>query len=216
MKLLFLPQYRLSFLKISVVLLLPVLLTGCGNPWLLIGISDPNFGLAGEPIPTNLHVLDTGKAYRSGQPHGEELKNAINRFGLKTVLNLHGPITDTDWYDNEVDTCRQMNVNFADFPMDNNALPSPDTLKGIVNTLKNGPYPILIHCAAGVDRTGAISAIYRMLIAGDTKSVALKQLGVSKDAGMHALAEMYEPTDEWLAAYTQNYEQLISTPSLSQ
>lgn len=201
-----------ALLRVLVVSLLPWLLAGCGtDPWLQRGWTDPAFLLMGSALPPNFHTLDAGKAYRSGQPVGWELQDAITLFGLKTVLNLHGSEPGSSWYDQEVLTCQQMNVTFVDCPMDPGRLPSPDTLNKVVATLKTASYPMLIHCAAGVDRTGAVSAIYLMLIKGTDKAVALEQLGPSAAPWMHALAQMYHPTDEWLATYPQIYDDLTAS-----
>jgi protein tyrosine/serine phosphatase len=213
MKPAFSPQPCPAFLKVFVVLLLPCLLLGC---------SDPVFVFSGEDLPYNFYELDPGKAYRSSQPTGPQLKNAIGMLGLKTVINLRGPNPGVDWYDQEVAVCKEMNVPLADFPMSSGSLPEPDLLKGIVNTLKTAEYPILIHCAGGSDRTGAVSAIYKMLIDGADKSVAREQLSPRyfhfqvNAPSMDRLLELYEPTDEWLATYTQEYPQLTGSAGSGQ
>jgi protein tyrosine phosphatase (PTP) superfamily phosphohydrolase (DUF442 family) len=203
-----LPRLYLVLLGVVVLVGLAGLLTGC---------SDPVFLSSGEDLPLNMHEVDPGQAYRSAQPTGKELTNAIGLLGLKTVINLRGSHPGVQWYDEEADACRQAGVSLADFAMSSGSLPDPALLKGIIETLKTAEYPILIHCAGGADRTSAISAIYLILIAGDDKADALFQLSPlyfhfrSKAPCMDVLVEMYEPTDEWLNTYTQDYDQLKLT-----
>jgi protein tyrosine/serine phosphatase len=196
-----------SSLKMLAILLLLLTIPAC---------SDPALVASGLDLPLNFHEIDSGKAYRSAQPSGDELSNVISLVDIKTVINLRGAHPGDSWYDNESSVCQQNGVTLVSFPMSGGTLPDPEMMKGIIDTLKTATYPILIHCQGGADRSGAVSAIYLMLIAGEEKSVALKQLSIrylhlrSKYPWMDYLAEIYEPTDEWLAAYPQNYDQLLA------
>ena len=166
----------------------------------------------------NFHVLDAGRAYRSAQPDPIGLENVISQLGIKTVLNLRGPNPGEPWYDAEAQVCEAMNVTLADHPMSASHLPSGELLSAIVHTLQRAEYPLLIHCAGGADRSGAIAAIYRMLILGHDKSDALSELSPmylhfreSKPC-MDTLAERYEPTPEWLAEYAATVAEMTCTP----
>ena len=195
---------RSRWIQSLAVLLVIFTLTGC---------ADPMFIFSGEDLPFNFHELDAGKAYRSAQPTGEELKNVIDLFGIKTVINLRGSNPDEAWYTEEVNICREKGVSLIDHRMRSGSLPKPALLGEIINTLKTAEYPILIHCQGGSDRTGAVSVIYRMLIAGDERNAAADQLSTrylhfkAYAPCMDFLAEIYEPTDEWLNVYTQNFDQ---------
>ncbi|NLE29090.1 MAG: dual specificity protein phosphatase family protein [Phycisphaerae bacterium] len=187
------------------ILLVSLTITGC---------TDPIFFFNSGDLPFNFHELDAGKAYRSSQPTAEELKNVIDLLGIKTVINLRGPNPDEPWYNDELRVCREMDVTLVDHRMSAGSLPKPELLREITNTLQTADYPILIHCRGGSDRTGAISAIYRMLIAGEDKNTAMEQLSTRyfhfrmANPCMDYLAEIYEPTDEWLEFYTKNFDQL--------
>lgn len=51
-----------------------------------------------------------------------------------------------------------------------------DELNKIIEFLKDAPKPILIHCRAGADRTGLVSAIYRTLFMGQDLQSAEKSM----------------------------------------
>lgn len=181
---------------------------------LLGGCSAPAFLFSGADLPYNFYEVDAGKVYRCAQPTGPELGNAIDLLGIKTVLNLRGAHPGDEWYDQEAEVCRSKGVVLVDYAMSSGSLPTPELLAGIVHTLDTAAYPLLIHCAGGADRTGLVSAIYRMRIAGDEKDQALEQLSLRyfhfewSAPCMDVLGEMYEPTDEWLAAYAETYGQV--------
>jgi len=169
-----------------------------------------------ESIPLyNFHVLDSGRAYRSSQPGAEILRLAINKLGLKTVFNLRGSNEGEVWYDAERAVCTEMGGTMLDFPMSAKQLPPAETLADALAALQNAEYAILIHCQGGADRTGAVSALYRIVVLGQDKEQALQEL---TPATMHfrfyapcmdTLVELFEPTAEWLSWYAANLDSIV-------
>jgi protein tyrosine/serine phosphatase len=174
-------------------------------------------GLPVGVLPYNFDVLDPGVAYRSSQPTGDQLDTIIARYDIRTVLNLRGENPGKSWYDDEAAVCAARGVTLVSGPMSAQALPPADVLAGVVDALQTAEYPMLIHCNAGADRTGAVSAIYRMLILGDDRAAALAELSPQHlhfqayAPCMDTLAELYEPTSDWLDWYAANADQ-ISCP----
>jgi protein tyrosine/serine phosphatase len=169
---------------------------------------------ANTPILFNFHAIEGGQAFRSSQLSGEALSWVIDRHAIKTVINLRGTNAGKPWYDEEADACRAKNVALIDLPMSSQSLPAPDLLASIVQALRTAQYPVLIHCESGADRTGAVSALYRIDVLKHDRADALKELGSqywhfrqSKPC-MDRLAEIYEPTAEWMAQYERDYGQL--------
>lgn len=177
---------------------------GCGNDQTPVA----------APILFNFHPIEDGQAYRSSQLSGEALSWVIDRYNVKTVVNLRGTNAGKPWYDEEVEACRAKNVALVDLPMSSQSLPSPDLLQSIVQTLRSSQYPILIHCESGADRTGAVSALYRIDVLHHDRTAALTELSPeywhfrNKKPCMDKLAEIYEPTPEWMTQYERDYGQL--------
>ncbi len=166
------------------------------------------------PILLNFHTIDEGNAYRSPQLSGEALSWVIDHYGIKTVINLRGPNPGKVWYDDELSVCKAKKVALVDIPMSSQSLPPPDLLKSVVSTLKTSARPLLIHCQSGADRTGAVSALYRIEVLGQDRTAAMRELSPEywhfrdQKPCMDKLIEIYEPTDEWMASYEQNYQQI--------
>ena len=179
---------------------------------------EPFFPFSACPLPFNFHVVDEGRAYRSAQPTADQLANVIEEFGIRTVVNLRGVNPGEPWYDAEAAVCEVLGVTLADHAMSARSLPSAEVLEAITNTLLTADYPILIHCQAGADRAGAISAIYRMLILGHDRADALAELSPAYfhfrrfTPCMDTLAEWYEPGPEWLAEYAAVVDEIVCAP----
>lgn len=129
-------------------------------------------------ITENFYEVDSGKLYRSAQLSSDELNEYIKKYQIKTVLSLRGyPPTQILSYDtNEIENLPKMNVKFIPVDLDDNYYPSKEDVKKIMQALTDGPYPILIHCRVGSDRTGMVSAMYEKFVKGKSNEEALDQL----------------------------------------
>ncbi len=109
----------------------------------------------------NLGIVDAGRVIRSAQPTSQ-LSGWIREYGLRSILNLRGGNTADWWYNAEVKAAESSGVAFYDFPLNATRRPSRHDLLVLIDTLRSCPYPLLIHCKSGADRTGLASAIYLM------------------------------------------------------
>lgn len=123
-------------------------------------------------------VVTPGKFYRSGQFTASGLRSIIRDFGIRTVINLQEENTDPfmpeEWLAKpairESELCRQFGVNyFALFggevvtPEEHRNGKRPAVVDEYLRILDDpANYPILLHCKAGLHRTGLMTAIYRM------------------------------------------------------
>lgn len=182
---------------------------------IVIGLSCTNDGLPIiSPLPFNFQVAEDGRVYRSAQPSADQLALTADWFGIRTVLNLRGENPEEPWYVDEERVCREKGLTLVNIPLSMSRLPTAEQLRTVVQTLQTAEYPMLIHCQGGADRTGMVSAIYAMLILGQERGEALKQLSPEylhyrfRAPCMDVLAELYEPTDAWLEWYEEQFEQL--------
>ncbi len=125
----------------------------------------------------NFHVVETGKVYRSGQLSHDGMMRVIHDYGITTVISLREakqpgePPPDAD----EQKYCHDEELYYFRLPYRSLArVESPwirrngradidqhvEQFLEIMDNPKH--YPVLIHCTAGMHRTGAYVAIYRM------------------------------------------------------
>lgn len=122
-----------------------------------------------------------GKIYRSGQPTASQLQALLEEKGIRTVVNLRGadalledPTASNSWKFALSNGIKLINIKFRTPPTERNIT----RLLSVLDDEKN--YPVLIHCAAGVVRTGLAVAVYRMERCGWSAEEALRELLKSK------------------------------------
>jgi hypothetical protein len=158
----------------------------------------------------NLGEVDAGRVLRSAQPT-TQLRNLIRDYRIRSILNLRGGSTSDWWYDAEVKASEASGVAFYDFPLSATKRPTRLELLILIDILKACPYPLLIHCKAGADRTGLASALYRMIQRGDPPTQA--EGSFSFEFGHIPLGgteHLHEPLDEYAAWLTARG--LVHTP----
>ena len=120
----------------------------------------------------NFAVVEPGRVYRSAQPRGG-LATLLARRRIASVLNLRGGSARDDYYRDEVAAVDAAGAAFYDLPMAATRRPGRRELLGILDVLERGPYPMLIHCKSGSDRTGLADALYRLAVRGEPPEAAL-------------------------------------------
>jgi protein tyrosine/serine phosphatase len=111
----------------------------------------------------NFHAVLPGRVYRSAQPSERQLEQMVAGHGIRTLINLRGVCEEDAWYHREKETAARLGVRFVDVGLWASLPPDPKEMRQFVRALDDGPYPVLIHCQQGGDRTGLASALVLLL-----------------------------------------------------
>ncbi|MEW6747158.1 MAG: tyrosine-protein phosphatase [Planctomycetota bacterium] len=128
------------------------------------------------PACRNFAVVEEGRVYRSAQPDAGDIRDLQQTRGIKSVLNLRGESPDEDWYVEEKAACEALGIALYSSRWSSIAWPEKRQLLEVLDAFGKGPYPMLIHCRVGADRTGLASAIYLITMAGVPVEQAADQL----------------------------------------
>ncbi|WP_439626635.1 dual specificity protein phosphatase family protein [Gemmata sp.] len=119
----------------------------------------------------NLRVVTEGVLYRSGQLTPDGLKRVIHEKGIKTVVTLRtsrvaGRASPDAW---EEEMCAARGVRHVRIvprlwsPDEAGEVPADDAVREFLAVMDDrANYPVLVHCFAGVHRTGTMCSVYRM------------------------------------------------------
>ncbi len=124
----------------------------------------------------NFHKIDKN-AYRSGQLYTKNLLNKLQKYKIKSILNLRGENTfKSPWYEYEKKIAKELNITLINFKIGSRDYIDFNKSMQLVNILKNAPKPVLIHCRSGADRTSFAAALYEFAIKHKSVKKAKEQL----------------------------------------
>ena len=120
----------------------------------------------------NLYRIETG-LYRSAQPTGDGFRE-LEALGIKSVLSVSG--------EDDSAAARGTKLKTFHVPMTALGLLDGRVLEALKILSDPANRPLVIHCQHGADRTGAIVALYRVLVQGWDKAEAVREMN---EGGFH-------------------------------
>jgi len=121
-----------------------------------------------ETRVNNLHRI-TPSLYRSAQLSKDDVPQ-LQKLGIKKVISFRAFHSDSEILAGTGITMQRIPINTWNIHDEDMVA----ALKALRNVEQDGP--VLIHCQHGADRTGLVSALYRVLYQGWTKEQALDEL----------------------------------------
>ncbi|QJE73497.1 dual specificity protein phosphatase family protein [Aerophototrophica crusticola] len=115
------------------------------------------------------------KMWRSSQPTPAHVAAAA-KMGIKTIINLRGRRDDCGSYYLEKRACEKYGITLVDFPVNSRDAPKKEKMLEAREIWSRIEYPALMHCKAGSDRVGFMSALYLYVHEGVPIEQAVKQL----------------------------------------
>ncbi len=163
-------------------------------PWVLGGLMavslvavPAGYAWFREARMRNFRVVREGVLYRSGQPTLPALKTVLRDYGIKTVITLRdGPYPGATPPDAAEEAyCRAQEINYCRISptrwgSEDGSVPAEEGVRRFLEILRDpSRQPVLIHCFAGIHRTGIFVAIYRMEFEHVSNAEAIAELKAS-------------------------------------
>jgi hypothetical protein len=132
----------------------------------------------------NFRVVRESVLYRSGQLSLAGLRRVVHDYGIQTVVSLRDtvhvgkPPPDVE----EEEWCKDQDINYYRITPRNwwapdGSCPAEEGIRTFLAVMRQPEnYPVLIHCFAGVHRTGAFCAVYRMEFEHHTNAEAIAEV----------------------------------------
>ena len=120
-----------------------------------------------------------GKVFRSGQISRHLIAAVIERNGIGTIIDLNGLDPNDADQRAEVEVAQAKGLRHLRFPLRGDATGPIDRYAGAVQAMvesEQAGRPVLVHCAAGTQRTGACVSFYRLLVRHDPPESVYREL----------------------------------------
>jgi hypothetical protein len=108
----------------------------------------------------NVRAVEAGRVYRCAQLTGNTLGRVLDRYAIRTVIDLRGGSPRDAFYRSEITECSRRRVAHVDIPFSARFLPPPQKLQALLHELDSAQYPVLLHCQGGSDRSGLAGTLY--------------------------------------------------------
>ncbi|MEE8155591.1 MAG: tyrosine-protein phosphatase [Phycisphaerales bacterium] len=118
-------------------------------------------------IARNFGVVEAGEIYRSGRLTPRMFRKTVGENSIKTVLDLgaYQPGSPEDLREQQL--AEELGAERYRFQLDGDGTGNPNYYVQALRLMSDPEaQPILIHCAAGAQRTGACVLLYRLIIQG--------------------------------------------------
>ncbi len=128
----------------------------------------------------NFRVVADGVLYRSGQLTPQGLEAVVRECGIRTVISLRAAGSSDGW---EEAFCAARNIRHVRIAPriwaadEHGEIPARQAVDEFLRVMDDPRhYPVLVHCYAGIHRTGTMTAIFRMEYQGWSLSRALAEM----------------------------------------
>lgn len=130
-------------------------------------------------VPKNWGCVEPGRIYRSGQLSAALVERTLKKYNIEVVVSLNGEKPgDADCLA-EREACRSLGIDLKRFPLGGDGTGDihhyADAIAAIVEA-RQARRAVLVHCAAGAQRTGGVLACYRLLVKGDPNDQVLQDV----------------------------------------
>ncbi|MGE5296738.1 MAG: dual specificity protein phosphatase family protein, partial [Solirubrobacterales bacterium] len=150
-----------------------VILVLCGAMWLWVELVEDRV------VPKRWAAVEQGCLYRSGQLSPSLVKKTLKRHKIAVIVNLTHDEPQDEEQQAEAKAAEELGIRLTRFPLNGDGTGDirnyADAIEEIV-LARNQGRRVLIHCRAGVQRTGGVIACYRLLVERRPASFVMEEL----------------------------------------
>lgn len=130
-------------------------------------------------IPKRWGVVEEGSIYRSGQLHPALVESTLADNGIDVIVNMNRWRLDKPEQAAEEAIAEALGIEKQRYPMLGDGTGDPEqyvlALARVKQAVEAGQR-VLVHCTAGSQRTGAVIALYRVLLQGRSTAEVIAEM----------------------------------------
>lgn len=130
-------------------------------------------------LPRRWGVVEAHAIFRSGQIPARQIRNVLARHNIRLIIDLTFEEPANTDQQAERQAARELGIQYLNCPMYGGGVGEVDHYARAIAALvqaRRENRPALIHCAAGVQRTGGVVAVYRLLIEKKSPETVVREL----------------------------------------
>jgi len=172
-------------------------------------------------FPKKFGVVIEDSLYRSGRIHESLLPKVLKDYEIDTIVTLTHAIDTIEWQQEEQRIAKELNVELIRFPLRGDGTGDVtsyvEALRAINKELGNDRR-VLVHCAAGTERTGGAVFLYRTLFMGQAQEDAyaeMRDYGFNPERNIALLPYLVDGLPIIVAGLSQYGLTTASVPDMS-
>jgi protein tyrosine phosphatase (PTP) superfamily phosphohydrolase (DUF442 family) len=130
-------------------------------------------------VPRHWGVVEQGKVYRSGRLAPCLVGKTLQKYGIKVIVDLTDPEPRNPAWHAEHEAIKSLGLASYHFPLIGDGTGNITNYAkaiAVIERSKKENKKVLVHCAAGTQRTGGVIAAYRLLIARQLPTTVCSEL----------------------------------------
>jgi predicted protein tyrosine phosphatase len=130
-------------------------------------------------LPKRWRTVEEGSLYRSGQLTDTLVERTLEKHGITVIVDLTHEVPGDEYQQAERQAADDLGIRHTRFPLKGDGTGKienyADAIEELVRSKRAGER-VLVHCAAGVQRTGGVLAFYRLLVEQRSPDFVLHEL----------------------------------------
>jgi hypothetical protein len=130
-------------------------------------------------IPKRFGVVEPGSIYRCGQLSSSLVKDVLAEHNIRVIIDLTNDDLGNADQQAEKKAAAELNIKIRRFPLAGNGTGDASRYAGAVAAIaeaKKNSLPVLVHCAAGAQRTGGVITVYRLLVQKKDPALCISEM----------------------------------------
>ena len=130
-------------------------------------------------FPKRWGVVEEASIFRSGQLSPRQIQKQLQKHDIDVVVSLMSPLPGDSAYEAEKKVSKAYNIDRYEYPLLGNGTGDITQYAAAITKIHESVQAdktVLVHCAAGTQRTGGVVASYRILVQGKPVNQAVNEM----------------------------------------